>query len=247
MKTHLAPETITPSTLVADIAAAYPATITVFQRHRIDFCCGGKLPLDDVCRRHRLDTHALILELDAVLTTEESTTDWTQAPLADLVEHIQQRFHRPLETELPRLQAMLEKVVSRHGDTMPDTLLPLRSTFATLKSELAEHMAREDAVLFPSIVALERQARSGIEDSTRIDCAIEVMEREHASAGAALARIAELTNGYVPPDGACPTFRGLYYGLAELERAMHEHVHLENHVLFPRATALAQRATDSAR
>lgn len=242
MKTHPALETITTSTLVADIAAAYPATIKVFQRHRIDFCCGGKLPLEDVCRRHRLETDALIAELDAALTTEESTTDWTQAPLTDLVAHIQQRFHRPLETELPRLQAMLEKVVSRHGDTMPDTLLPLRSTFATLTSELAEHMAREDAVLFPTIVALERHADSSIDGSTRIDRAIEVMEREHASAGDALARIAALTNGYVPPDGACPTFRGLYYGLAELERGMHEHVHLENHVLFPRAERLAHGA-----
>ena len=82
MKTHPALETITTSTLVADIAAAYPATIKVFQRHRIDFCCGGKLPLEDVCRRHRLETDALIAELDAALTTEESTTDWTQARIS---------------------------------------------------------------------------------------------------------------------------------------------------------------------
>jgi len=239
MQTHPASK-ITTSTLVADIAAANPATIKVFQRHRIDFCCGGKLPLEDVCRRHRLETDALIAELDAALITAESTTDWTRAPLADLVAHIQRRFHRPLQTELPRLRSMLEKVVSRHGETMPDTLLPLQTTFAALQSELAAHMAREDAVLFPTIVALERDGRRASEDWTWIVRPIEIMEREHASAGAALDRIAVLTNGYEPPDGVCPTFRGLYYGLAELEREMHEHVHLENNVLFPRAALLAR-------
>jgi regulator of cell morphogenesis and NO signaling len=169
-----------------------------------------------------------------------STPHWTRAPLADLVAHIQRRFHRPLQTELPRLRSMLEKVVSRHGATMADTLLPLRSTFAMLQSELIEHMAREDAVLFPTIVALEQRQELGTEDWTWIERPIEVMELEHASAGAALDRIALLTNGYLPPDGACPTFRGLYYGLADLEREMHEHVHLENNVLSPRAALLAR-------
>jgi regulator of cell morphogenesis and NO signaling len=243
--------TITASTLVADIAVAKPATIKVFQRHRIDFCCGGKIPLSEVCQRQRIETQALIAELDAALVTAEAATDWTRAPLADLVSHIQRRFHRPLEAELPRLRAMLEKVVSRHGDHLPETLLPLRSTFAMLQSELLEHMAREDAVLFPAVIALEHGTATcgggasapraaAREDWTWLERPIGVLELEHASAGAALERIATLTNGYVPPDGSCPTFRGLYHGLAELERDMHEHVHLENNVLFPRAALLAR-------
>jgi regulator of cell morphogenesis and NO signaling len=69
---------------------------------------------------------------------------------------------------------------------------------------------------------------------------IDVMKAEHESARAALAGMRELTRGYAPPEGACPTFRGLYYGLSELERNMHVHVHLENHVLFPRAARLAR-------
>jgi regulator of cell morphogenesis and NO signaling len=230
--------TITPATLVADIVNASPATIKVLQRHRIDFCCGGKVPLGDVCDRRGLDTQSLVNELDEALLRTGETTDWTQVPLSQLIAHIQRRFHRPLTAELPRLRGMLDKVVSKHADRMPETLLPLRETFAGLQEELCEHMAKEDAVLFPAIVALEDGG--GIDPAWEwITQPIAVMEAEHRSAGAALARIAELTDNHVPPNWACPTFRGLYYGLEELERDMHQHVHLENNILFPRAAALA--------
>src|SRR5436190_1714758 len=139
---------ITGSTRVADIATENPATIKVFQRHRIDFCCGGKVPPEEACRRKDLEA--------------------------------------------------------------------------------------------PEIVAPESEPESTHHAWRSIGQPIEVMEAGHAEAGAALERIAALTGGYVPPADACPTFRGLYHGLEELEREMHLHVHLENHILFPRAAALVR-------
>jgi regulator of cell morphogenesis and NO signaling len=231
----------TPSTTVAELAAAEPATIKVFQRHKIDFCCGGKIPLADACARHELDTDALLAELRAVRAAADDPADWRRLPLKDLVAHIQARYHAPLRDELPRLGAMLDKVVQRHGHRLPETLLPLQATFESLRRELLEHMAKEDAVLFPSVLALETHAAAE-ETSTGwswIEQPIEVLEAEHEAAGAALATMRALTNGYAPPEDACPTFRGLYYGLSELERDMHLHVHLENQILFPRAARLA--------
>ncbi|MEO5819716.1 MAG: iron-sulfur cluster repair di-iron protein [Vicinamibacteraceae bacterium] len=231
--------TITTSTLVADIATTSPATIKVFQRHRIDFCCGGKIPLGEVCAAHDLAAPLLIGELEAATNATEPAIDWTQASLTSLVSHIQSRYHRPLEVEVPRLRAMVDKVVSRHGARLPRLAL-LQATFAGLQDELLAHMKKEDVVLFPAIVALEAGAAPDRTAGWRwIEQPIAVMEAEHASAGAALARIAELTDGFVAPEDACPTFLGLYYGLAELERDMHVHVHLENHILFPRAAAMA--------
>jgi regulator of cell morphogenesis and NO signaling len=233
--------TITTSTLVADIATASPATIKVFQRHRIDFCCGGRIPLGDVCDAHQISPPQLIGELEEVLSATDPDVDWTKESLTGLVAHIQARYHRPLEEEIPRLRAMVDKVVSRHGARLPRLAL-LQKTFAELQSELLDHMKKEDVVLFPAIVALEAGAAPGSRSSgwTWIDQPIGAMEAEHASAGAALERIAELTDGHIPPEDACPTFRGLYHGLSELERDMHVHVHLENHVLFPRAARLAR-------
>jgi len=142
---------------------------------------------------------------------------------------------------------MLDKVVIRHGDHLPETLLPLQRAFRRLQSELLEHMAKEDQVLFPFIVALEAGEPLPIADARRwIQSPIAAMEADHAEAGRALVFIRSVTDGFAPPEWACPTFRGLYYGLAQLEADMHLHVHLENNVLFPRAARLTSTAAGSA-
>jgi regulator of cell morphogenesis and NO signaling len=235
--------TITAETPVSEIAIADPATIKVFQQHQIDFCCGGRMPLGEACSRHGLDPAAILAELRAVGESPAPEPRWETEPLSSLVAHIQARFHRPLREELPRLQAMLTKVVSRHGHHLPETLPRLATIFDTLQAELLAHMAREDAVLFPAIIASEAALASDgnpWQPWLAIEGPVPVMEAEHESAGAALKAMRDLTGGYVAPDWACPTFRGLYHGLAQLEADMHVHVHLENHVLFPRAIMLAQ-------
>jgi regulator of cell morphogenesis and NO signaling len=235
--------TITAATHVAEIAIADPGTIKVFQQHHIDFCCGGRLPLAEACSRHGLDAEVILAELRAVGESPAPEPRWETEPLTALVEHIQARYHRPLRDELPRLQAMLAKVVSRHGQHLPEVLLPLAATFEGLQEELLVHMAKEDAVLFPAIVASEGTlAHDGNpwQPWLAIEGPVPVMEQEHENAGAALAKMRDLTGGYTAPEWACPTFRGLYHGLAQLEADMHVHVHLENHVLFPRAVMLAQ-------
>ena len=233
---------ITPDTTVADIATAFPATIRVFQQHEIDFCCGGRTPLAKVCADRGVDTDALVQELlDAGIASEAQPT-WAEATLAALIAHIQRRYHTHLREELPRLDAMLAKVVDRHGDHLPDVLLPLQRTYLALQEELLVHMHKEDAVLFPFIEGLEAgRPQSAPGGAEWVSAPIAVMEEEHEHAGAALASMRALTNSYAPPDWACPTFRGLYFGLAQLEADMHVHVHLENNVLFPRAAELARR------
>jgi regulator of cell morphogenesis and NO signaling len=234
--------TITPDTRISDIAVADPGTIRVFQHHHIDFCCGGKIPLAEACQLHGIDPESLVAELNAVGRPVEDATGWQT--LGSLVAHIQERYHEPLRAELPRLATMMAKVVQRHGDRLPETLLPLRDAFEELTSELIPHMAKEDAVLFPAILAAEASVREGHQNANAwqwIEQPIDVMEAEHDAAGAALARMRELTDDYTPPADACPTFRGLYHGLAELERDMHVHVHLENNILFPRAAQLIER------
>lgn len=228
--------TITRESRVSDVATDVPATIKIFQQHGIDFCCGGKRPLAEACAEHGIDADLIVEELRAIASRGDDERNWHAAPLTDLIGYIQQRFHEPLRAELPRLVAMMDKVVSRHGDHLPETLHPLQATLAALTDELVEHMAKEDAILFPAIAATDTGGPGG---GPWIEGPITVMESEHEDAGRALARMRELTDGYTPPEWACPTFRGLYYGLSELERDMHVHVHLENNILFPRAASRA--------
>ena len=153
---------------------------------------------------------------------------WDEAPLEDLIDHIIATYHRPLEEELPRLEAMLRKVNQVHGEKDPERLAALLEVFIELKDELTSHMMKEEQVLFPMIIDGNGAMAMG---------PVNVMMHEHESAGDALKRIRILTDDYQPPDGACTTWRALWHGLGVLETELHQHIHLENNILFPRALA----------
>ena len=219
--------TINTETTVGQIAVEYPIATRVFARHRIDFCCGGGRPIAEVCEKKGLDTAAILEEIEAELSSPKAEMDrWDEAPLPELIDHIVGTYHRALDKELPRLEVMAKKVLRVHGDKAPDVLPELVSTLLALKAELELHMAKEEGILFPMILAGRGSSASS---------PIEVMEEEHASAGEALRRLSELTDNYHVPEGACNTWRALWHGLEALEEATHQHIHLENNILFPRA------------
>lgn len=229
--------TITETTTVADIAAAIPSSVRIFQRHGIDFCCGGKTPLALVCQERGVPFGEVVSAIDAsALAPQSEQRDWNTEPLDALIDHIISRYHDSLREELPRLEAMAAKVLRVHGGKAAH-LARLEAIVAELWVELRTHTRKEEAMLFPAIRAIASgQPYSGI----RIDAPITVMEDEHDQAGALLSELRAITEGYVPPDWACQTFRALYHGLSELETDLHLHVHLENNILFPRALVLAE-------
>lgn len=230
---------ITADRLVADIATHWPATVAVFQRHQIEFCCGGNVPLRVACEQQGLDERTILEELQQAAHPDADQQDWRRASIASLVSHIQARYHVPLRDELPRLHAMLQRVVERHGAQHGARLTMLLEVYETLQHELLDHIQHEDTVLFPLLSSLDDDTRPGQASATALSAPLRELVHEHHAAGAMLARIRTLTDDYVPPAGACPTFRGLYHGLAQLESDMHVHVHLENHVLFSRVGAMA--------
>lgn len=228
--------TITEHTLVADIAAEIPPSVRVFQRHGVDFCCGGKRPLAVVCDDLGLSFDEIAREIEAsAAAPRASDRDWSTAPLRELTEHIVTTYHESLRQEMPRLEAMATRVARVHGLKAPRVLDRLDHIVGELSADLNEHMRKEELVLFPAIRAIEDGRRPDVP----LAAPITVMEDEHDRAGALLAELRILTDDYVAPEWACATARALYAGLAELEAAMHVHVHLENNVLFPRALALA--------
>ena len=224
--------TIDQTTTVAEIASALPASVRLFQRHGIDFCCGGKTPLATVCQQKGIPFADVTRALDALPTGPAGDDrDWTREPLARLADHIVATYHDALRDELPRLEGMAVKVAKVHGARAPH-LVRLASVVQELSADLHAHMQKEEGVLFPAIRALERGAARG-----SIAAPIAVMEHEHDQAGALLSELHAISDGYAAPDWACDTFRALYQGLSELESTMHVHVHLENNILFPRALA----------
>jgi regulator of cell morphogenesis and NO signaling len=220
---------------LGDIAARVPSSVAVFERHGLDFCCGGKTTLGDACRAHGLSADTVVAEIEAGARVESvPDRDWTRAPLGELAEHIVSTFHDPLREELPRLTSMAAKVAEVHG-AKDARLLRLAAAVGELAGDLQSHMADEESVLFPMVRALEHDAVG----AAAVGHPITTLEHEHDRAGALLDEMRALTSGYTVPEWGCNTVRALFGGLSALEQTMHLHVHLENNVMFPRALARA--------
>jgi len=228
---------------VREIAIQYPATVPVFESLGIDYCCGGKRTLAEACQRANVPL-AQAMAIIAGLEDREVHADgkWLDRPMSELTGHIVSRHHEYVRTEAPRLRAMIDKVINRHGDAHPE-LEEIRAAFATLADELAVHMTKEERILFPFIEQMEALRAIPAACFGSVEMPISNMLADHDEAGVLLERIRALANAFVAPDNACPTYRGLYHGLHEFERDLHLHVHLENNILFPRAVELEKQLT----
>ena len=227
------------SRTVGELVAERPARARVFERFGIDYCCGGKLSLAEAAAQQSIDAApvlAALREADQEPAGDDGQ-DWNQTSLAGLIDHILATHHDFLRRELPRLNALAEKVDQVHRASHPE-LTEVRQVFAEVRDELEMHMMKEERMLFPLIRNLEVTGSTHDVFCGSVQHPIRVMEMEHQSAGSATETLRRLTGGYAAPADACNSYRALLAGLAEFETDLHLHVHKENNILFPRAVAL---------
>lgn len=224
--------------LVGTIVADDPAVAGVFEKHQIDYCCRGKTTLSEACTLQGVSVEDVMAEIEAVHNAASTVddADWNEASLAELADHIVDVHHRFLDSELPRVTGLIEKVCRAHGKKHSD-LAKVQETFQRLREHLEFHMAKEENILFPAIKRLEAANRSVHFPFGSVNNPIRMMEHEHDDAGNSLRLLRELTDGYTPPRDACPTYRVMLESLERIERDLHLHIHKENNILFPRAAA----------
>lgn len=219
---------------VGEIVAERPAQSRIFQSYGIDFCCQGGKTLREACEKKGVSVDSVIEQLEAELRDKpEPEVNPAVFPPAKLVDHIVNTHHQFLKNELPRVHAMAARVAQVHGPHTP-SLVEVYEVYTGMMDELTDHMMKEEQVLFPAIKAMAQGEPAGM----ALDGPIACMLHEHDDAGAALAKLRELTNGFQPPAEACNTYRALFAGLHEIEEDLHVHIHLENSVLFPAAEAM---------
>ena len=223
---------------VGSLVAKQPGLSRVFEQAGIDYCCGGKIPLDQACRKKGIDPQQLLARLEkAAATTGPADVDAATMSLTGLADHIETSHHAFLRTELPRLDVMTQKVATVHG-AHDVRLAQIRDTYAGLAAEMTRHMMKEEQILFPMIRQLAASPTVPAFHCGSLANPIRQMEMEHDQAGLALAKMRQLSDGFTPPDWACNTYRAMLDALAHLEHDLHQHVHKENNILFPRAVAL---------
>ena len=216
----------TLNTPIGDIAREQPSSTRVFLRHKLDFCCGGRRTLREVCAKAGLDAEQILRELEQEQATSPSQS-WDRSSSAELVDHIVTTYHEQLRRDVPPLIDAARKVERVHADKV-GAPLGLADMLTEFWTEMQQHMMKEERVLFPML-------RAGIRGN-QVYMPVRVMEHEHDEHGVHLTRIRELTGDLQLPPHACATWSALYNGLRAMEAELMEHIHLENNVLFPRAS-----------
>jgi regulator of cell morphogenesis and NO signaling len=229
-----------PTQTVAEIARQYPAAVRVFEAAGIDYCCGGNKSLEDACAKRNVSLNLLLSGLADALVTRpsEGENHWMTSSLADLCAYIVEQHHGFAKRELPRLAALASKVEARHAHMHPE-LHQIREQVEALASEMSTHMLKEEQVLFPRLKLVEESAEAGTTSPPAFFGAlinpIRRMLNDHDDTGQLLKSIRSLAHDYELPKEACMSYQALYQGLEALEKDIHQHVHLENNIVFPRA------------
>jgi len=227
---------------VREVAMELPQSTRLFEKLRIDYCCGGNRPLSEACASAGVDVDNVIEMLAEVSQSGADTVrDFQSASLPELITHILNTHHVFTKAEMERLQSLIGKVIGAHGANHPE-LIQLGELWQRLCTDLQPHMFKEEQMLFPYMMALAQAAEdkraAPFAPFGTVNNPIRRMMVEHDTAGEILRDLRALTSDYKVPSDACISYQTLYQALENFEKDLHQHIHLENNILFPKALEL---------
>jgi regulator of cell morphogenesis and NO signaling len=222
------------------VAEDYRAA-AIFKKYHIDFCCNGNRSLDEACSEKSIDAHQLKQELNNLQTISTDDANYNSWPLDLLIDYIEKKHHRYVETAIGEIKPFLQKISAVHGERHPE-LLQVRNLFLEGAGELTKHMKKEELILFPFVRKMTNLHLSGTTTGMphfgTVQNPIKMMMQEHDTEGARFRTINELTNKYTVPEDGCTTYKVTLQMLEAFENDLHKHIHLENNILFPKALSL---------
>lgn len=227
---------------IGELVAENYKLATVFKKHKIDFCCQGGRTISDACQKKGISIWEVLKDLEEVINVKsEGETDYQSWPLDLLADYIEKKHHRYVEQRSLEIKPFLDKLCKVHGDRHPE-LFEINGLFTSSVSALAQHMKKEELVLFPFIRKMVQAKANGQPLETphfgTVENPVAMMMHEHDTEGERFREIARLTDDYQPPADACNTYRVTFALLQEFEDDLHKHIHLENNILFPAAKAM---------
>jgi regulator of cell morphogenesis and NO signaling len=225
---------------LSQIVTEHHQAAQVFEKYGLDFCCKGKRPLISALEEKELNKQTVLSDLEAAFGKTGMTADYDAMSLTELSEYIVRVHHTYVKLNSPQIYNYVLKVASKHGERYPH-MKEVYALFTDVMTEMESHMEKEEKILFPRIKQLEIPELAMGKTMEFISGPIDVMEAEHESAGGAMEKIREITNNYTPPEDACTTHRVALESLKAFEEDLHQHVHLENNILFPKALAKLEK------
>ena len=232
---------ITENKTVAEVVTENIKTAHIFKKHGIDFCCGGGITIEKACSKNNVDYSVLESELKNIDISASRATNYDAWELDFLIDHIINVHHSYVLESIPLILQYANKVAKVHGHHYKE-VVEINDLFTEVAKELSLHLEKEEIVLFPYVKELVKAKRENVKPVSPhfgvVNNPIQVMENEHEAAGDIFKKISKLSTNYTPPKEACNTFRALYSKLEEFEQDLHQHIHLENNILFPKSIQL---------
>ncbi len=222
-------ETQIPDMSVADVAVQFPKALEVFNKHRIDYCCGGKRSFKEACEKAGIDSGE-VWDAIAKKGEIEQMTNFKKWSPELLVDYILDQHHTYVRENIPLLEELLDKICEVHGAQHPE-LTEVRDLFLLLKRELLQHMEKEERILFPAIKMMRDASKI-----VPLTQPISVMKDEHELAGTLVKEIRKLTSNYTLPNDVCTTYRIAFNKLDAFDNDLMQHIHLENNILFEKVS-----------
>ncbi len=235
--------TLDMSRPVGEIAIEFPASTRIFEKWKIDFCCGGASPLVEACEKAGAPVEEVVRSIEE-LRADPEQKDWTRESLTDLHDYIIATHHNYTREEITALDQLADKVSRVHGENHPETR-GVAEIVGQMHPELFQHMMKEEQLIFPYVAELEESIATGQPQATpffgTVENPVRMMMAEHDQVGEMLVELRRVTRDYNLPDDACGSYQALYGRLQDLEADLHQHIHLENNIYFPRAIELEKK------
>lgn len=225
---------------VGDIVKLNFRTAQVFDKYKIDFCCGGDVSLKEASKNAQVDSNKLYNEINLLVSSSDPESKYIDSlELDELCDYIEKRHHTYVNENLPFLKQKLEKLCNVHAGNHPE-LYEIRDLFEETSGNLSAHMKKEELILFPRIRKMVNNRKKGAKITNElkdIQNTIDLLENEHTTEGKRFKKISQLTSNFTTPPDGCNTYNVTYKTLNDFEQDLHRHIHIENNILFPKALA----------
>jgi regulator of cell morphogenesis and NO signaling len=236
-----------PTKTVRELAIEIPNATRIFEKMKIDYCCGGNKSLQEACESAGVkiaDLELLFEQAAESAAPLNGLLDFQNLSLTELIGHILARHHVYTKEEMSRLQPLIAKVIGAHGENHVE-LGQIGDVFQQLCADLTPHMAKEENVLFPYLEELEasflQNSPAPFAPFGTVKNPVRMMMMEHDTVGDLLHELRALSADYAAPADGCISYQTLYQALEVFEKDLHQHIHLENNILFPRAVEMEDK------
>lgn len=228
--------TITPDLTLADVARNLPQAVHVFEEFGIDYSCRGARSVADAAAGVGLSPDDLV---ERVLAAPlNGAKDWNRLPLAELTHFLSEDHEASIRSMLSWVRDAIDAAVTEC--TSCEVGKRIGTLFASYSMAVTKHMLNEERDLFPFIERVERAKASGGTSAPTPRMSQRVLREfvEHESFRERLRMMRELAWQL----GTGPAAQELRKRLRQCSREVHEHIHLENNILYPRAIELENEA-----